>query len=52
MCTVQVGESLESVCLGEGGKRKHNWVVLAPNLTDSPALRRLKQHYFAGYATF
>jgi hypothetical protein len=39
----QVGECLESVSLGgEGAKRnnKHSWVILKPNLTDSPALRR------------
>jgi len=38
-----VGESLESFSIGgtEGGpKRKAAWVSQAPNLTDSPALRR------------
>jgi len=37
-----VGESLESVSLGLEPARKkvHSWVTQAPNLTDSPALRR------------
>jgi len=36
-----VGESLESVSLGgEPTKRTQSWVAKAPNLTDSPALRR------------